>query len=111
MGFMNTQPEMLRIEIEELEVARLARMLTSLTTGVPNQTLRFVGRVDGETRYTSGSFSSNHMFDPMNPDVAYAPRMTENLAKIREEIEADGWVETAQGAQSWALAFVRPDSN
>ncbi|QYH35144.1 hypothetical protein [Salinibacterium sp. M195] len=106
---MNAQRELLRIEIEQVEVAKLARMLTSLTTGVPNQTLRFVGQVGGETRYESGTFSSNHMFDPMNPDEGYAPRMAEHLAKIRQEIEADGWVETSQGDQSWALTFVRPE--
>jgi uncharacterized protein (DUF2249 family) len=36
--------------------------------------------------------------------------MTEHLAKIRHDIEADGWVETAQGDQSWAVTFTRPES-
>ncbi|RLQ83335.1 hypothetical protein [Salinibacterium amurskyense] len=107
---MNAQRELLRIEIEDVEISKLARLLTSYTTGVFNQTLRFVAKVGGDTRYESGTFSSNHMFDPMNPDEAYAPRMVENLAKLREEIEADGWVVTEQGAQSWALTFARPES-
>ncbi|MBH0109935.1 hypothetical protein I6E52_07240 [Salinibacterium sp. NG253] len=105
---MNAQRELLRIEVEDVEISKLARLLTSYTTGVFNRTLRFVGKVDGDTRYESGTFSSNHMFDPMNPDEAYAPRMAEHLAKIRHDIEADGWVETEQGAQSWALTFARP---
>jgi len=109
MRRMDPQRELLRIEVEEVEISKLARMLTSLTTGVFNQTLRFVGKVDGETRYESGTFSSNRMFDSMNPDEAYAPRMTEHLAKIRHDIEADGWVETAQGDQSWAVTFMRPE--
>jgi len=110
MGRMNAQRELLRIEVENVEISKLARLLTSYTTGVFNQTLRFVGKVDGDTRYESGTFSSNHMFDPMNPDEAYAPRMAENLAKLREEIETDGWVVTEQGTQSWALTFARPES-
>ena len=109
MRLMSPQSESLQVEIEEVEISGLARMLTTLSTGVPNQTLRFIGRVGGETLYRSGSFSSNHMFDPMNPDEAYAPRMAETLAKLRHEIEADGWVETAQGEQSWALTFARPE--
>ncbi|MGV8911714.1 MAG: hypothetical protein ACOH14_03780 [Rhodoglobus sp.] len=108
---MNAQRELLRIEVEEVEISKLARMLTSLTTGVFNQTLRFVGKVDGENRYESGTFSSNRMFDSMNPDEAVAPRMLENLAKLRQEIEADGWFETAQGAQSWALTFALPEGD
>jgi len=108
---MNTHSEPLQIEIEEVDVSKLGRTLVSLNIGVPNQTLRFVGRVGGETLYRSGSFSSNHPVDPMNLDEAYAPRMAQNLAKLREEIEADGWVETAQGSQSWALTFVQPASD
>ncbi|MBH0023033.1 hypothetical protein [Salinibacterium sp. SWN248] len=107
---MSPQRELLQVEIEKVEISGLARMLTTFTTGVPNQTLRFIGRVGDEARYTSGPFSSNHMFDPMNPDEAYAPRMAEILAELRHEIEADGWVETAQGEQSWALTFGRPIS-
>ncbi|MGJ8720626.1 MAG: hypothetical protein ACSHW9_02165 [Salinibacterium amurskyense] len=107
---MNAERELLRIEVEDVEISKLARLLTSYTTGVFNQTLRFVGKVDGDTRYESGTFSSNHMFDPANPDEAYAPRMAETLAKLREEIEADGWVLTEQGDQSWALTFARPES-
>lgn len=110
MGLMNAQRELLRIEVEDVEISKLARLLTSYTTGVFNQTLRFVGKVDGETRYESGTFSSNRMFDSMNPDEAYAPRMAEHLAKIRHDIEADGWVVTEQGTQSWALTFARPES-
>ena len=111
MGRMNAQRELLRIEVEDVEISKLARLLTSYTTGVFNRTLRFVGKVDGETRYESGTFSSNHMFAPMNPEEAYAPRMAENLAKLREEIEADGWVVTEQGDQLWALTFARPESS
>lgn len=110
MGRMNAQRELLRIEVEDVEISKLARLLTSYTTGVFNQTLRFVGKVGGDTRYESGTFSSNHMFDSMNPEEAYAPRMAETLAKLRGEIEADGWVVTERGAQSWALTFARPES-
>lgn len=111
MRLMNAQRKLLRIEVEEVEISKLARIFTSYTTGVFNQTLRFVGKVDGETRYESGTFSSNRMFDSMNPDEACAPRMAENLAKLREEIEADGWVVTEQGSQSWAFTFARPESS
>ncbi|QAV70439.1 hypothetical protein ESZ53_08285 [Salinibacterium sp. UTAS2018] len=107
---MSPQRELLQVEIEEVEISGVVRMLNMLNTGILNQTLRFVGRVGGETRFKSGSFSSSHMFDPMNPDEAYAPRMAETLAKLRHEIEEDGWVETAKGEQSWALTFARAES-
>ncbi len=71
----------------------------TLTLGARSITLRFVGRVDAEIRYRSGSLSSTHMFPPTDLDEAYAPRMTEHLMKLRQQIEDDGWVETSRGTQ------------
>jgi hypothetical protein len=76
---MGTDGNTLEIEIERVKVSWLAGVLMTLTSGVQSLTLRLVGRVDGEIRYRSGSFSSTHMFTPTDLDVAYAPRMTENL--------------------------------
>ena len=107
---METHGNLLEIEIERIEVSWLAGVFSTLTPGVHSITLRLVGRVDGEIRYQSGSFSSTHMFfTPTDPDEAYTPEMTENLMKLRQQIEGDGWVQTGRGTQSWAFTYTRPE--
>ena len=107
---MSTPGKTLQIELEDVGgTSWWAGVLTTLASQTGSMTLRFVGRVDGERRYTGDTFSSTRTVVPTAPEEAFAPGMTESLTKLRREIEADGWVETGRGAEPYAFTFASPD--
>ena len=107
---MSTREKTLQIELEDVAgTSWWAGVLSTLGSQTGSMTLRFVGRVDGERRYTGDTFSSTRTVVPTAPEEAFAPGMTDSLTKLRREIEADGWVETGRGAEPYAFTFARPD--
>ena len=100
----------LHIELEDVGgTSWWAGVLATLFSQYGNAHMRFVGRVDGEKRYTSAVFPTIGTMPPP-PRAAWVPEMTQSLAELRREIEDDGWVVTGHGDQPWELHYQRLDT-
>ena len=101
----------LQIELEDMAgTSWWAGVLATLASQSGNAFLRFVGRIDGDRRYTGATFPAPRTLSTLPPQEAWAPRMTYSLQDLRREIENDGWVEAGRGAEPWALKYERPPS-
>jgi len=105
---MTSSEDLLEIDLEDVAgTSWWAGLLTTLSSQAGNQTLRFVGRVDGTSRYRGETFSSPRAINPVDPSEEWAPGMKDSLLVLRREIEADGWVETGHGPKFWEFAYAR----
>jgi len=105
---MRTKLDTLRIDLEDVGgTSWWARLITTLASQYGSTTQRFVGRVDGERRYTGPTFVAPGTIGRLPPEDAWAPDMAHSLAELRREIAADGWVEVGRGSEPWAYRYER----
>jgi hypothetical protein len=96
----------LEVELEDVAgTSWWAGILATLTGQSGIAQMRFVGRVGGETRYTSATFPVPRSFGKIPPKEKWAPGMTAALAELRHEIEDNGWVQVVAGSQPWELQY------
>jgi hypothetical protein len=101
--------EKLTIALEEIgSTSWWARILTTLGSQYGSMQLRFVGQVDGKTRYKSSTFPAARPVGPMAPEERWAPGMAAALAELQQDLTRDGWVRVGKaGAEPWATAWVK----
>ena len=108
---MDENETTLRIELEDVGgTSWWAGVVATLFSQNGSAQMRFVGRVDGEKRYTSALFPTPRTVGTVPPREAWAPGMSQSLTELRREIEDDGWVMTGQGDQPWDLHYRRRDT-
>jgi hypothetical protein len=95
----------------ELEDAATRSWLVSMlgTLAMQTQQWHFVGMVDGELRYHSGTFAAPYSWGhlPLGPTMLpreeWTPGMAESLDSLRRELAEAGWIEVGKGEQPWQL--------
>jgi hypothetical protein len=100
----------------ELEDAATRSWLVSMlgTLAEKTQQWHFVGMVDGELRYHSGTFAAPYSWGhlPLGPTMLpreeWTPGMAEGLDSLRRELAEAGWIEVGKGGQPWQLICRRP---
>ncbi|MDV8070621.1 hypothetical protein R4P64_29220 [Rhodococcus sp. IEGM 1366] len=103
---MSAEPETLRVELEEVGARHWwASLLATLASQSGNAYMRFVGVVDGRSRYVSSTFPVSRTLGTVAPQEAWAPEMTASLAELRRSIEDDGWHLSGRGRQPWSLIY------
>jgi hypothetical protein len=99
----------LQVELEDAgDTSWGSALLATLGSQYGNAYLRFVGRVDGDTRYRGPTFPVPRTLGALPPQSEWAPDMTQSLAELRHNLEKDGWVPVGQGEQPWELRYERP---
>lgn len=107
-----TSKESLTVQLEDAATRRGWVSTLGLLAGAMQQ-WHFVAILDNQVRYESDTFSAPYSWGhlplgrTMLPREAWAPGMDQALTGLRQEIIADGWVETGHGAQPWEDHFVR----
>lgn len=86
-----------------------AGLLTILASQSGSTQQRFVGQVDGETRYKSSTFPVAGPTTSIPPQEQWAPGLTAALDELRDDLARDGWEQQTQGSQPWSLTFRRAD--
>jgi hypothetical protein len=103
---MRTKLDTLQIDLEDVGgTSWWASLTTTLASQYGSTTRRFVGRVDGERRYTGPTFVVPGTVGRLPPEDAWAPDMAQSLAELRREIAADGWVDVGRGSEPWAYRY------
>jgi hypothetical protein len=109
---METEQDTLQIDLEDAGGRSWwTGLAATLTSQHGSATLRFVGRVQGERRYTGPTFVSPRTLGDLPPQEEWAPDMAQSLAELRREISADDWVEAGRGPEPWAFRYERPGRN
>jgi hypothetical protein len=85
-----------------------ASILVTLGSQYGSNLQRFVGRVNGETRYKSSTFPSARSVTPVAPQEDWAPGMTAALAELKQDLARDGWVQVSGGPDPESLVFEHP---
>jgi len=108
---VDTDASSLQVELEDAGGTRWWKgLLATVSSQYGNAYRRFVGRVDGQARYASSTFSVPRTWGEIPPQEQWAPEMTDALTELRRELEKDGWVEVGRGDQPWALRYQRATS-
>lgn len=84
-----------------------AGILTTLGSQYGSTQQRFVGQVDGKTRYKSSTFPAARSVTPIPPQEDWAPGMTAALAELKRDLARDGWVQVSAGGHPNALLYER----
>lgn len=87
-----------------------ARILTILGSQYGSTQRRFIGQVEGKTRYRSSTFPVAGSLGETAPQEPWAPGMTAALEELQQDLARDGWQQTFRGAQPWSLRYERPGS-
>jgi hypothetical protein len=99
----------LQIELEDVGgTSWWTSLLATLSSQYGNAYLRFIGRVDGEVRYTSSTFPVPRTLGTLPPQEEWAPEMRQALEELRRDLDRDGWVQVGRGEHPWALRYERP---
>lgn len=105
---MTSPAETLTVTLEDVGAASWwARILTTLGSQYGNTQQRFVGKVDGKTRYKSSTFPVARAVSPMSPQEQWAPGMTAALEELQRDLAEDGWGQISRGKDPWSLAYER----
>lgn len=86
-----------------------ARILTILGSQYGSTQQRFVGRIDGKTRYKSSTFPVPGSAGPTKPEEGWAKGMTAALIELQHDLEKDGWKQISRGQAPWSLTYGRAD--
>ena len=106
---MKSAKEKLTIALEDVGgTSWWAGILTTLGSQYGNTQQRFVGQVDGKTRYKSPTFPSSRSVKPVSPEEAWAPGMTAALVELKRDLTSDGWVEASADGESRLPVYERP---
>lgn len=106
--------EALTIELEDAATRSMWVSMLGLLSSETQQ-WHFVGIVEGDDkpRYASGTFAAPYSWgsipvgQTMLPQEQWAPGMESALRDLRDELEADGWVEVGVGQQAWQHQYRR----
>jgi hypothetical protein len=105
---MTPAGETLTVVLEDIGAAAWwTGILAVLGSQYGNAQRRFVGQVDGRTRYRSSTFAVPRAVTEMSPQEQWAPGMTEALAELKRDLAADGWMLTSHGKDPWSLTYAR----
>jgi hypothetical protein len=105
---MTTGAKSLQIELEDVGgTSWWKSLLATRSSQYGNAYPRFVGRVDGEVRYTSSTFPVPRTFGTLIPQEEWAPEMRQALEELRRDLDRDGWVRVGRGEHPWALRYER----
>ncbi|MHA7240490.1 hypothetical protein [Arthrobacter sp. TMS1-12-1] len=105
---MTLPAETLTIALEDVGATSWwARILTTLSSQYGSTQQRFVGKVNGRTRYKSSTFPAAGAVSPMPPQEQWAPGMTAALEELRRDLAKDGWEQISRGKDPWSLAYKR----
>ncbi|MBF4994391.1 hypothetical protein ITX31_09735 [Arthrobacter gandavensis] len=105
---MDSAAETLTVELEDVGgTSWWAGILTVLASQYGSTQRRFVGRVNGLTRYTSETFPVPGSVGPVPPREQWAPGMTAALQGLKQDLAKDGWRESSSGNQPWSLTYER----
>lgn len=105
---MRSVEERLTIGLEDVGgTSWWASILTALGSQYGNTQQRFVGQVDGKTRYKSPTFPAARSVTSISPEEAWAPGMTAALAELKRELMSDGWVQVSEDRDSRLPAYER----
>lgn len=103
--------ETLTVVLEDVATASWwAGLLATLGSQYGNAQRRFVGRVDGTTRYKSSTFAVPRAVNETPPQEQWAPGMTDALKELQRDLSADGWRLVFQGKDPWSLTYARTQS-
>ena len=105
---MSPTKEKLTVALEDIGgTSWWASILTTLGSQYGSSQQRFVGQVDGKTRYKSPAFPAARSVTPVSPQEDWAPGMTAALAELKRELVRDGWVQVSDGRDLKALLYER----
>lgn len=105
---MNPSSETLTVALEDIGGSSWwAGILTVLSSQYGSTQRRFVGQVDGETRYKSSAFPVPGSVGPVPPREEWVPGMTAALAELKRNLANDGWKESSHGTEPWSLTYER----
>jgi hypothetical protein len=108
---MTPPAETLTVTLEDVgDTAWWARILTILGSQYGSTQRRFVGQIDGETRYKSSTFPVVGSVRPVSPQEQWAPGMTAALEELQRDLTQDGWGQTSRGRDPWSLTYERVTS-
>lgn len=105
---MSSAKEKLTIALEDIGgTSWWASILTTLGSQYGSTQQRFVGQLDGKTRYKSATFPAARSVTPVSPQEDWAPGMTAALAELKRDLAGDGWVQVSEGGDLKALLYER----
>jgi hypothetical protein len=105
---MRPAAEQLTVALEDIGgTSWWASILATLGSQYGSTQQRFVGKVQGETRYKSSTFPAARSFTPSSPHEEWAPGMSAALAELKQDLARDGWVQVAGGADPKSLLYER----
>lgn len=105
---MRSGKEKLTVALEDVGgTSWWAGILTTLGSQYGSTQQRFVGQVDGKTRYKSSTFPAARSVTPISPQEDWAPGMTAALAELKRDLARDGWVQVSAGGDPSALLYER----
>lgn len=105
---MSPAKEKLTIALEDIGgTSWWASILTTLGSQYGSTQQRFVGQVDGKTRYKSPTFPAARSVTPVSPQESWAPGMTTALAELKPDLARDGWVQVCEDGELKSLLYER----
>lgn len=105
---MRSAKEKLTIALEDIGgTSWWASILTILGSQYGSTQQRFVGQVEGKTRYKSPTFPAARSVTPVSPQENWAPGMTAALAELKRDLARDGWVQVSGGEDPKSLVYER----
>ncbi|BCW45250.1 hypothetical protein StoSoilB5_24340 [Arthrobacter sp. StoSoilB5] len=109
---MTPHTETLTVALEDVgDTSWWAKILTILGSQYGSTQQRFVGQVDGKTRYKSSTFPVAGSVGPISPQEQWAPGMRAALEELQRHLARDGWRETSRGRDPWSLKYERVTSS
>ena len=107
-GQMTPPTETLTVALEDVGgTSWWAGILTVLASQYGSTQRRFVGQVNGVTRYKSATFPVPGSVSPVPPREEWAPGMTAALESLERDLARDGWIQSSHGTQPWSLTYER----
>ena len=82
-------------------------ILTTLASQYGNTQQRFVGQVDGKTRYKSPTFPAARSVTSVDPQEEWAPGMIAALAELKRDLIGNGWVQVSERGSSKLPVYER----
>ncbi|GAA1130396.1 hypothetical protein [Arthrobacter flavus] len=107
-SFINLAKKELTVALEDIGgTSWWASILTTLGSQYGTTHLRFVGQVDGKTRYKSSTFPAARSVTPVSPQESWSPGMNAALAELKRDLARDGWKQVLGDQDPSSLRYER----